>query len=254
MTPEFLINLGEMWFAHIRIRPLPAAEGEANRRVALRLASHITDQLNENFSLVPGKRWYEPLVHYGMGDDDAPPSYENLVSSFARSGDGGQADARAILGWMEGEIDFENLTADQQIFAVITHLAETGRGMAPRGSGLAQFLDQIINAPNRNRARYLWRNITRHYSPALKYDQDTRNFVPDSSSSESDYDSGSYSDDYGSSSGYDGEESSGSGLASEDGTADGTSGLSDLMDAAEEELGGAVAGGDLATLAEVALL
>ncbi|MCG8329881.1 MAG: hypothetical protein MI974_19450 [Chitinophagales bacterium] len=257
MGPGFLISLGQQWARKVRFLQSPIASGkqaETNiideienrtsafgrtrflaprpeegtaRGAAQELAADFTGQLNGDFTIAPGYQPYEPAVYYGRGDNDAPSSYRQLVENFSDEEDGGQAAAQSLLNWMEGNISFNALDVNEQIFAVITHFAETARGMSPHSSGLSQFLDQIASADDPREAGKLWGNITDYYEPALTYAQDTNGpaYQAESSEDGSGYDSasGTYGDDL-----------ADSALASEDGMA-GTSDLTGLFHAATDE-------------------
>ncbi|MCB0278712.1 MAG: hypothetical protein KDD94_04370, partial [Calditrichaeota bacterium] len=149
MGPEDLIRLGRYWAAKLKYYP----NSDVPRDFANQIAQEINDELDDGVSIRPGWRAYDPVISM---NGRKPSSYEQLSDFFSQQEDGGAESANRILGWMNNELQFEDLLPQEQDFAAITHLAETGRGYNPPSTNLENFLTEITESESGEDAANVW--------------------------------------------------------------------------------------------------
>jgi hypothetical protein len=105
--------------------------------------------------------------------DGRGKSYITLMRSANSQADKGQAWAKYFLSWMDGSLAFSELPDDMKDLAVITHVAEVGRGYGQTClDGLYNFLVDVV------RGNRTWLQLKDNYEAAKTYSEDTE-YVPD---------------------------------------------------------------------------
>jgi hypothetical protein len=109
---------------------------------------------------------HDPVIRRGGG---APTSYAQVASWASSQPDSGRQAAQLFLAWATGdEVGLLHLPTELQHLAIITHLAEVGRGYASALDGQLYPLLQAIVAGTKTWGDY------RDFSPALKAAEDSK--------------------------------------------------------------------------------
>lgn len=154
---EVLIKWGRFWCGKMWIG------GDTGARD--KLISHVNDELNDiGYKLSRGWQPYDPVIRR-IGAK--PESYASIVQWARSHDDSGRAVAQQFLDWAEGDDTMlDDLPVALQGLAIITHLAEVGRGYSSSLAGLYAWLADIV-AGNAS-----WLDYRERYPPSLKYVED----------------------------------------------------------------------------------
>lgn len=154
-----LVEWGKLWCAHMWIG------GDEEKRNEL--IEHVNDQLNVvGFKLGRGWMNYDPVIRR-VGA--RPSSYAQIASWASRQPNTGRAVAQTFIDWMTDDTTgLQSLPTELQDLAIITHLAEVGRGYVSALDIQLLPLLQAIVAGTKTWGDY------RDYSPSLKYAEDSR--------------------------------------------------------------------------------
>ena len=154
-----LIQWGRLWHSHMWI-----GDDEARRD---ELITHINGQLNSlGFKLGRGWMNYDPVIRRIGG---TASSYAQIASWASLQVDGGRSAARTLLNWATDDTTgLLDLPVELQDLAIITHLAEVGRGYQSALEGQLYPLLQAIGSGSKSWSDY------RDYVPSLKSAEDSR--------------------------------------------------------------------------------
>lgn len=153
---DALITWGKHWFGHVWIR------NDTNQRD--NLIAHVNNNLNAiGFRLGRGWQNYDPVIRR-VG---RPSSYAQLATWASTQPNNGADVAQQFLDWARGDtVTLANLPVQLQDLAIITHLAEVGRGYASSiDLELYPWLEGIVSG-QKNWGHY------NDFSPSLKYRED----------------------------------------------------------------------------------
>lgn len=154
---DSLITWGRHWHSHVWIR------GDATERD--RLITHVNNDLNAiGFRLGRGWQNYDPVIRRA----GRPSSYLQLATWASALPDHGVAMAQLFLDWATGTaVTLAHLPIQLQDLAIITHLAEVGRGYSSSIElELYPWLRAIV-AGHRTWGHY------RDFTPSLKFAEDS---------------------------------------------------------------------------------
>jgi len=156
---ETMIRMGEDWLRGVWL-------GNDADRATTR--SYIITQTNSRFgdlglSLNRGWQPYDPVIRRNGGAS----TYAQIATWATNQNDHGVHAAQQLLDWAQGHnVRMEDLPLQLQDFAMITHLAEVGRGYrSALTSQLYPLLQDIVSGSRS------W-NDYRDFSPSLTYDED----------------------------------------------------------------------------------
>ncbi|NQD95796.1 hypothetical protein HP532_24365, partial [Pseudomonas sp. CrR25] len=113
-----------------------------------------------------GRGWmnYDPVIRRRGG---RPSSYAQIAAWAARQQDAGRGAASQFLEWACGDsVGLLHLPTELQDLAIITHLAEVGRGYQSALDNSLYPLMKAIAEGTRSWSDY------REYAPSLKYAED----------------------------------------------------------------------------------
>ena len=152
-----LIDWGRRWCAHMWIGNQQDKRDE--------LIAHVNSELGSlGFKLGRGWQNYDPVIRR---TGSRPTSYAQIAGWAERHQDQGRALAQQFHDWATGdEVGLLVLPVQLQDLAIITHLAEVGRGYVSALKGDLYPLMQDIANGHRDWSDY------RDYSPSLKYAED----------------------------------------------------------------------------------
>jgi hypothetical protein len=131
------------------------------------LIQQVNGQLNAlGFKLGRGWMNYDPVIRRLNG---RASSYADMAAWAARQRDGGRSAAQALLDWAtDDSTGLLSLPAELQDLAIITHLAEVGRGYhSSLEDQLYPLLSAIVSGAKS------WSDY-RDYAPSLKSAEDSR--------------------------------------------------------------------------------
>ena len=155
---DVLEQWGRQWCACMWIR--------GDERARDDLIAQVNGQLN-NLGFRLGRGWqnYDPVIRRSGGH---PSSYANIAQWAHSHQDSGQAVAQRFIDWAEGDqVMLANLPIELQDLAIITHLAEVGRGYSSSLQlHLYPWLRKVANSQGR------WWDYRDEYPPSLKYAED----------------------------------------------------------------------------------
>lgn len=152
---ENLMGTGYQWFGEVQLAEHPDRGGTIER----------FDALKTEFTLGRGWQPRDPVIRPSSGK---PRSYNDLVAIFERNPIGY---AQEFLGFLNNESSLAELSREVQEFAVITHVAEVGRGYGKTSlKKLGVFMEKIIAGTSR------WSDIKKEYFPSLTYKEDARDW------------------------------------------------------------------------------
>jgi hypothetical protein len=114
-----LVQWGKLWFGHMWIISDEAKRDE--------LVQHVNAGLNSvGFKIGRGWQNYDPVIRRIGGK---PSSYAQIAAWAARQPNAGREVAQLFLNWATDDATgLQNLPTELQDLAIITHLAEVGRG------------------------------------------------------------------------------------------------------------------------------
>lgn len=128
------------------------------------LIAHVNNQLNVvGFQMGRGWMNYDPVIRRVRGK---PSSYAEIVSWASRHADSGRQAAQLFLNWAT------DLPAELQDLAIITHLAEVGRGYQISLENELYPLVRSIASGSKSWSDY------HEYSPSLNFAEDSRSDYP----------------------------------------------------------------------------
>ncbi|WLH65500.1 hypothetical protein [Pseudomonas sp. FP2300] len=162
---DALITFGKFWWASAGLA------NDANGRDA------VIKQANGQFaaSNLPiklGRGWqpHDPVIR----TNNKCHRYNNVAIWAAGHRDGGVAAARKFRDWYtEDDTTLSDLPDELKALAVITHLAEVGRGyISSLDIHLSPWIDGICNAATPDAARALWQDYEHRFPPSLTYARD----------------------------------------------------------------------------------
>lgn len=162
-----LVFSGRLWFAHAWLG------GDDNERngVIFRTNAYF-DILHVNARLGRGWQSYDPVVRT-LGKCHR---YSHVATWASSQTDGGVAAAQLFRAWYSTNTTLlSSLPAQLQALAIITHLAEVGRGyLSTLNDFLHPWIDAICNATSPATARTLWRDYENRFPPSLTYAKDIK--------------------------------------------------------------------------------
>ncbi|MGQ0597015.1 hypothetical protein [Aquabacterium sp.] len=153
---EALITWGRFWNGYVWIQDDTAKRDE--------LIGHVNKNLNAiGFKLGKGWQNYDPVIRR----KGKPSSYLQIATWANSKDDKGKAMAQLFLDWATGDkAMLKDLPVQLQDLAIITHLAEVGRGYASSlDLELYPWLKAIVAGSK------TWGNYN-DFSPSLKYAED----------------------------------------------------------------------------------
>lgn len=154
---KVLVTWGRRWFSHMWVGNQQDKRDE--------LIAHVNNGLaGIGFRLGRGWQSYDPVIRRAGA---RPSSYAQIAAWAQRQPGQGRAQARQFLDWATGDdIGLAHLPVELQDLAIITHLAEVGRGYASAlEDGLYPLMRDIADG-QRDWSDY------RDYAPSLKYAED----------------------------------------------------------------------------------
>ncbi|MBT2340961.1 MULTISPECIES: hypothetical protein [Pseudomonas] len=162
---DVLITYGRFWLAKAGIA------NNAVERDAIIL--HVNGQFNaSNLPIRLGRGWqpHDPVIR----TNNRCHRYNDVATWAAGHHDGGVAAAQLFRDWYtDDDTTLANLPDELKALAVITHLAEVGRGyVSALASHLSPWIDDICNAANPVAARALWQDFINRFPPSLTYARD----------------------------------------------------------------------------------
>lgn len=154
---NILVTWGRHWFANMWIGDQQDRRDE--------LIAHVNSELaGLGFKLGRGWQNYDPVIRRA---GSRPSSYAQIAAWALRQPNQGRAVAQQFLDWATGDaVGLLHLPVELQDLAIITHLAEVGRGYVSALDGSLYPLLQDIANGQRSWSDY------RDYAPALKYAED----------------------------------------------------------------------------------
>ncbi|QBE64926.1 hypothetical protein [Pseudoduganella lutea] len=109
-------------------------------------------------------------VHGGKG-----VPYTTIMATAGAKTDKGASEANDYLLWITNQKKFVDLSLNMQNLAVITHVAEVGRGYTIDAlKNLVYFLNKVGQGKDK------WSNLKNTYHAALTYKEDQADYVPSS--------------------------------------------------------------------------
>jgi hypothetical protein len=162
---EAMITWGQYWRARVWIG------GSNVDRDGL--ITHVNGQfaaLQLPVRLSRGWQPYDPVIRVG----GRCHRYADVAVWASGQQDGGRQAARDFRDWYQGNnLGLDNLPVHLLALAVITHLAEVGRGYVHAlNVNLKAWIDSIADAANAQEARAGWLSYSTAYPPSLTYAQD----------------------------------------------------------------------------------
>lgn len=154
---EVLIAWGRSWHSHVWIGDDKTKRDE--------LIAHVNTNLNAiGFKLGRGWQDYDPVIRHA---GKAVP-YATIATWAKSKSDGGKDAAQLFWNWAKGEkVTLADLPDKLQELAIITHLAEVGRGYSScLESELYPLLEKIVDGSK------TWDDY-KDYSPSLTYKEDS---------------------------------------------------------------------------------
>jgi hypothetical protein len=95
-------------------------------------------------------------------------AYKTIMQTCASKSDGGADEARSFVLWHAGQATFDSLSESMRDLAVITHVAEVGRGYTIQAlRDLILFLAEVANG------EATWSNLKNRYPAALTAKEDS---------------------------------------------------------------------------------
>lgn len=162
-----LIFSGRQWLAHAWLG------GDNNERdnIIFRTNAYF-DILHVNARLGRGWRPYDPVIRV----QGKCHRYSHVAAWASSQADGGVAAAQLFRAWYSTNATLlSSLPTQLQELAIITHLAEVGRGyLSALGDFLYPWIDAICNAPSPTAAYALWRDYENRFPPSLTYAKDVK--------------------------------------------------------------------------------
>lgn len=136
------------------------------------MIKHVNDNLNDVGAKL-GRGWqdHDPVIRL----NGRPGSYSTIAAWAKIQANGGKDEAQRFLNWAEGdEVTLADLPDKLKELAIITHLAEVGRGYSScLGSQLYPWLREIVDGSK------TWDDY-KEYSPSLTYKEDAeRDWMPE---------------------------------------------------------------------------
>lgn len=166
-------TLGKHWFASVWAENDPVKRGTVREQVKNR----VNEGLGEHgISMNRGWQDYDPVIRMA----GKPDTYNQLAGVAGAQPDGGKQMAAEFMAWAKGDLPFEDLSRELKAMAVITHIAEVGRGYsAALESQLYPLMEEISESASVEEAKEGWSQLTDRFDPALKYKDDIRQeFTP----------------------------------------------------------------------------
>lgn len=164
---EAFVNLGKHWFGSVWMEQDPIKKGTVRETIKKVVNDGLSDH---GVSINRGWQDYDPVIRMAGKAD----TYDKLANFAASQPDGGKQIAAEFMQWAEGDLPFADLSRDGKAMAVITHIAEVGRGYSSALKGqLYPLMNSIAASPTPEVARQGWTNLAKDYAPALKYKQDS---------------------------------------------------------------------------------
>lgn len=153
-----LVIWGRHWCSHMWIGDQHDKRDE--------LINHVNKELASiGFKLGRGWQSYDPVIRRAGA---RPSSYAQIAGWAQSQPDQGRALAQQFLDWASGdEVGLLHLPKELRDLAIITHLAEVGRGYVSALENSRYPLLRDIAGGQRNWSDY------RAYAPALKYAEDS---------------------------------------------------------------------------------
>lgn len=155
-----LVQWGKLWFGQMWVNDDKSKRDE--------LIQHVNAQLN-SIGFKIGRVWqtYDPVIR--RAGNKKPSTYAKIASWASSQPNSGREVAQTFLNWATDETTgLQNLPIELQDLAIITHLAEVGRGYVSSLDGELYPLLKAIIAGTKE-----WKDY-RDFSPSLKYVEDTR--------------------------------------------------------------------------------
>lgn len=155
---EALIIWGRFWHGHVWIGNDTTKRDE--------LITHVNSNLNAiGFKLGRGWQNYDPVIRR----KGRPSSYLQIATWAHSQKNNGKDVAQLFLDWATGDkLTLKDLPIQLQDLAIITHLAEVGRGYSSSlGRELYPWLEAIVSGNK------TWGNYN-DFSPSLKFPEDSR--------------------------------------------------------------------------------
>ena len=160
--------IGLAWWANVQVTTTGAFP---NLRKTLLVDPVVKAKIDALLMQVCGFRVYtvwqknDPFVR---PDGGRGKSYATLIAAAFAEADDGVAWAAQVIDWMDGKLDFYALPEPMRDLAVITHVAELGRGYGEMS--LIALYNFLVDVTNGDRS---WRSLKECYKPALTYAEDS---------------------------------------------------------------------------------
>lgn len=158
-TSQNLFQLGKLWgLAMVRV---------GNK---LTLSAEKKGEINKSLVEICGFTVYtvwqanDPFVR---AVDKRGKAYTTIMQACASKPDKGADEARAFVLWHAGQASFESLSESMRDLAVITHVAEVGRGYTIQA--LKELMEYLVEAANGQES---WHHLKLRYPAALTAKED----------------------------------------------------------------------------------
>lgn len=162
---ENMVTIVRHWWAHVW------AGGNTQERDAIILHTNgCFIAMNVPIRLGRGWQPYDPVIRV----NNHCHRYASVAAWAAGQADGGVTLAQTFRAWYSSNLyTLDNLPEHLQALAVITHLAEVGRGyVSALDIHLYPWINDICNAANAQDAQALWQDYGNRFPPSLTYAQD----------------------------------------------------------------------------------
>ncbi|TFH80746.1 hypothetical protein [Pseudomonas kribbensis] len=193
---EFLTNCGRYWCAKVWLRKSakvattlytstrvidvkPPTDEEVKKADTARtdiisVVNGYFSSMNLPHTIKLGRGWqiYDPVIRV----DNKCHRYLDVAAWAGSMQDGGVAQAISFHNWYsDTETTLLSLPVHLQALAVITHMAEVGRGYSSSlESELKPWIESICNASTPLEAKKLWGEVKTRFTPSLTYPEDSR--------------------------------------------------------------------------------